>query len=182
MAQYFVNLSKRSEETRMRAAKELQRYVSTELRELPTDRVQGELDEINQHIYQLISSSEVHEKKGGILAIGKRQQTAHRSSLLVFKRAPAWPFVVSLVSLEGNVARLGRFANYLRAIIPHPDVSLTEMVAKAIGQLALCEGTYTAGETGRKRRRLEMEWFILHVGNRERERERQKKRRECWTC
>ena len=52
---------------------------------------------------------------------------------------------VSLVALEGNVTRLGRFANYLRAIIPHPDVSLTEMVAKAIGQLALCEGTYTAG-------------------------------------
>ncbi len=52
---------------------------------------------------------------------------------------------VSLVALEGNVTRLGRFANYLRNIIPHPDVSLTEMVAKAIGELALCEGTYTAG-------------------------------------
>lgn len=54
--------------------------------------------------------------------------------------------LVSLVALEGNVTRLGRFANYLRAIIPHTDVSLTEMVAKAIGQLALCEGTYTAGK------------------------------------
>lgn len=55
------------------------------------------------------------------------------------------PYTVSLVALEGTVQRLGRFANYLRAIIPHPDVSLTEMVAKAIGQLALCEGNYTAG-------------------------------------
>ena len=54
-------------------------------------------------------------------------------------------FIVSLVALEGTVQRLGRFANYLRAIIPHQDVSLTEMVAKAIGQLALCEGNYTAG-------------------------------------
>ena len=54
-------------------------------------------------------------------------------------------FLVSLVALEGTVQRLGRFANYLRAIIPHQDVSLTEMVAKAIGQLALCEGNYTAG-------------------------------------
>ena len=51
---------------------------------------------------------------------------------------------VSLVALEGNVTRLGRYANYLRVIIPHTDVSLTEMVAKAMGQLALCEGTYTA--------------------------------------
>ena len=57
------------------------------------------------------------------------------------------PETVSLVALEGNVIRLamGRFANYLRNIIPHQDVSLTEMVAKAIGELALCEGTYTAG-------------------------------------
>ena len=73
MAQYFANLRSRSEEARVRAAKELQRYVSTELRELPTDRVQLKLDEINQQIYQLISSTEVHEKKGGILAIGKER-------------------------------------------------------------------------------------------------------------
>lgn len=120
MAQFFQNLKNKNEDTRLRAARDLQRFVQTELRELPTDRHQAQLDEINQCIYQLITSSEVHEKKGGILAI------------------------VSLVALEGNVTRLGRFANYLRAIIPHPDVSLTEMVAKAIGQLALCEGTYTA--------------------------------------
>ncbi len=54
---------------------------------------------------------------------------------------------MSLVALEGSVTKLGRFANYLRNIIPHPDVSLTEMVAKAIGELALCEGTYTAGDS-----------------------------------
>ena len=43
---------------------------------------------------------------------------------------------VSLVGLEGgvNVTRLGRFANYLRSILPHPDVTLTEMTAKAIGE------------------------------------------------
>ena len=55
-------------------------------------------------------------------------------------------FTVSLVGLEGggNVTRLGRFANYLRSILPHADVTLTEMTAKAIGQLALAEGTYTS--------------------------------------
>ena len=71
MAQYFTNLRSRSEEVRLRAARDLQKYVSTELRELPTDRYTAQLDEINQNIYQLISSAEVHEKKGGILAIGK---------------------------------------------------------------------------------------------------------------
>ena len=52
---------------------------------------------------------------------------------------------VSLVGLEGGGnSRLSRFAHYLRSILPHADVTLTEMTAKAIGQLALAEGTYTA--------------------------------------
>ena len=49
-----------------------------------------------------------------------------------------------LVGLEGGFIRLSRFANYLRSILPHSDVTLTEMTAKAIGKLALAEGTYTA--------------------------------------
>ena len=46
---------------------------------------------------------------------------------------------MSLVGLEGggNVAKLGRYANYLRSILPHPDVALTEMTAKAIGEVFL---------------------------------------------
>ena len=66
---------------------------------------------------------------------------------------------MSLVALEANVARLGRFANYLRVIIPHSDVSLTEMVAKAIGQLALCEGTYTAEYVEFEIKRA-LEWLL----------------------
>ena len=54
-------------------------------------------------------------------------------------------YAVSLVGLEGGGnSRLSRFAHYLRSILPHADVTLTEMTAKAIGQLALAEGTYTA--------------------------------------
>lgn len=52
---------------------------------------------------------------------------------------------VSLVGLEGGgTTRLSRYAHYLRSILPHADVTLTVMTAKAIGQLALAEGTYTA--------------------------------------
>ena len=52
---------------------------------------------------------------------------------------------MSLVGLEGGgTTRLGRYAHYLRSILPHADVTLTVMTAKAIGQLALAEGTYTA--------------------------------------
>lgn len=71
MAQFFQNLKNRNEESRLKAARDLQRFVQTELRELPTDKYHAQLDEINQCIYQLITSPEVHEKKGGILAISK---------------------------------------------------------------------------------------------------------------
>ena len=69
---------------------------------------------------------------------------------------------VSLVGLEGgggNVTRLGRFANYLRSILPHADVTLTEMTARAIGQLALAEGTYTAEYVEFEVKRA-LEWIL----------------------
>jgi len=69
--------------------------------------------------------------------------------------------LVSLNGVEGgfNVKRLGRYANYLRSILPHPDVTLTEMTAKAIGQLALAEGTYTAEYVEFEVKRA-LEWII----------------------
>ena len=69
---------------------------------------------------------------------------------------------MSLVGLEGgggNVTRLGRFANYLRSILPHADVTLTEMTARAIGQLALAEGTYTAEYVEFEVKRA-LEWIL----------------------
>ncbi len=55
--------------------------------------------------------------------------------------------------------RLGRYANYLRSILPHTDAILTEMTAKAIGQLALAEGTYTAEYVEFEVKRA-LEWII----------------------
>ena len=71
MSQFVPGLKSRSDEVRLKAARDLQRFVSTELRELPAERYGSVLDEINQSIFSLISSPEVHEKKGGILAIGQ---------------------------------------------------------------------------------------------------------------
>ena len=73
MSQFFAALKSRSDATRLRAARDLQKYVSTELRELPTERYGSILDDVNQHIFVLIQSQEVHEKKGGILAIGEER-------------------------------------------------------------------------------------------------------------
>ena len=61
---------------RLKAARNLQKFVSTELRELPAEAYSKELDEINQNIFGLMSSPELHEKKGGVLAIGEFAESA----------------------------------------------------------------------------------------------------------
>ena len=67
--------------------------------------------------------------------------------------------VVALIALEdGNVAQVGRFANYLRGILPCTDYLVTEMTAKAIGCLALAEGAYTAEYVEFEVRRA-LEWL-----------------------
>ena len=71
MAQFFAGLKSRNDVVRLRAARDLQKYVTTELRELPPERYSSVMDEVNTSIFALISSQEVHEKKGGILAIGE---------------------------------------------------------------------------------------------------------------
>ena len=69
--QNFSGLKSRQEDARFKAARSLKRYVATELREVSQELTSGFLEDLNHTIYELVSSSEVHEKKGGILAIGK---------------------------------------------------------------------------------------------------------------
>lgn len=71
MSQYTNALKSKSDEVRLKGARNLQKFVTTELRELPADTYSATLDEINQSIFTMMSSQELHEKKGGILAIGK---------------------------------------------------------------------------------------------------------------
>ena len=53
---------------------------------------------------------------------------------------------MSLIGVDvGNkTAKVSRFANYLRNLLPSSDVSIMEMAAKAVGILALSSGTYAA--------------------------------------
>ncbi|KAL7976198.1 hypothetical protein Chor_008295 [Crotalus horridus] len=78
-------------------------------------------DQLNHHIFELVSSSDANERKGGILAIA------------------------SLIGVEGgNATRIGRFANYLRNLLPSNDPVVMEMASKAIGRLAMAGDTFTA--------------------------------------
>ncbi|RDD40512.1 Serine/threonine-protein kinase mTOR [Trichoplax sp. H2] len=119
---FIVGLKSRSDEVRLRAAKELQRSITTELREVSNEEYQSFWDELNHQIFELVSSSDVHEKKGGILAI------------------------ISLIGVDGGNAptKISRFANYLRNLLPSSDPSVMDMASKAVGLLALAGGTFTA--------------------------------------
>uniref|UniRef100_A0A8C6M5E7 Serine/threonine-protein kinase TOR n=1 Tax=Nothobranchius furzeri TaxID=105023 RepID=A0A8C6M5E7_NOTFU len=121
LQQFVGGLKSRNEDTRAKSAKDLQHYVTTELRELSQDEATTFYDELNHHIFVLVSSSDVNEKKGGILAI------------------------VSLIRVEGgNATRISRFANYLRNLLPSSDPVVMEMASKAMGQLSMAGDTFTA--------------------------------------
>lgn len=68
--QFVVGLKSRNAETRSKTARELYLYVKTELREVPQDEITQFLDDFNHHIFEMVSGSDVNEKKGGVLAIG----------------------------------------------------------------------------------------------------------------
>jgi len=45
----------------------------------------------------------------------------------------------------GNInTRIGRFANYLRNLLPSNDTGVMELAAQTVGKLALVSGTYAA--------------------------------------
>ncbi|KAJ8946331.1 hypothetical protein NQ318_004221 [Aromia moschata] len=119
MMQFVTRLKSRSEGVRLKAVKELSVYVKSELREATPDEINGFLDEFNHHIFEMVSSNDVNEKKGGILAI------------------------MCLIGADvGNMtSRISRFANYLRNLLPSSDVGVMELVAKAMGHLAFASGS-----------------------------------------
>uniref|UniRef100_A0A4W3GLM4 Serine/threonine-protein kinase TOR n=1 Tax=Callorhinchus milii TaxID=7868 RepID=A0A4W3GLM4_CALMI len=121
LQQFISGLKSRSEEVRAKSAKDLQHYVTTELREVSQEEATSFYDELNHHIFELVSSSDVNERKGGILAI------------------------VSLIGVEGgNATRITRFANYLRNLLPSSDPVVMEMASKAMGRLSMAGDTFTA--------------------------------------
>lgn len=54
-----------------KTAQDLLLYVKTELREMPQEELLAFLDEFNHSIFDMISSADNSEKKGGVLAISK---------------------------------------------------------------------------------------------------------------
>lgn len=69
MQQFVAGLKSRHQDVRFKTAQELSVFVKSELREATPEEINTFLDEFNHHIFEMVSSSDVNEKKGGILAI-----------------------------------------------------------------------------------------------------------------
>lgn len=68
--QHFVNgLKSRNRDDQNKAARDLILYVKTELREMPQEELVQFFDDFNHEIFDMVSSSDACEKKGGVLAI-----------------------------------------------------------------------------------------------------------------
>lgn len=70
VAAFVAGLKSRNVDTQTKTARELYHYAKTELREVPQEELTQFLDEFNHQIFEMVSSNDVHEKKGGVLAIG----------------------------------------------------------------------------------------------------------------
>lgn len=69
VSQFVQGLKSKSQQHK--SAQDLLIYVKTELREMPQEEQVLFLDEFNHHIFDMISSADINEKKGGVLAISK---------------------------------------------------------------------------------------------------------------
>lgn len=69
VTQFVHGLKSRGQQNK--TAQELLLYVKTELREMPQEELLAFLDEFNHHIFDMISSADNAEKKGGVLAISE---------------------------------------------------------------------------------------------------------------
>ncbi|KAI1309348.1 Serine/threonine-protein kinase mTOR [Halotydeus destructor] len=122
MIEVYVNgLKSRNEDSRLRFAKELQRFATTELQEMNQDDIASFMETFNKHIFELTSSQDTNDKKGGILAI----------------------IILVGVDIPKNPTHCSRFANYLRNQ-PPTDIELIELTAYAIGKVALASDQWAA--------------------------------------
>lgn len=80
VAQFVAGLKSRNVDVQIKTARELYHYAKTELREVPQEELTQFLDEFNHQIFEMVSSNDVHEKKGGVLAIGM-----HNPNIFIFR-------------------------------------------------------------------------------------------------
>ncbi|CAO3668466.1 unnamed protein product [Umbelopsis vinacea] len=115
----FLELKSKNEDRRLSAAEDLRDAIATAAREQPEENLTRIITDINPRIFQLIQSSDNHEKLGAIIAIDK------------------------LIDLEPE-RNADRFNNYLSSVLPYNDPSVMIPAARVLGRLATSQSTFTA--------------------------------------
>jgi FKBP12-rapamycin complex-associated protein len=140
-----------------KAAKELRLYVESEAREMNSESFTKYMNDLNRRIFDLVNSSDTHEKMGGIMVIGtlpllpfllpSLSLSLLSLPLPVFAVSGSsipWPLPCAAaadelidVPYEENETKIIRFANYLRMVFNQSsdstDPRLLERASKALG-------------------------------------------------
>ncbi|EAL66546.1 protein kinase, Atypical group [Dictyostelium discoideum AX4] len=117
------DLKSKKEEDRVKASKNLKSYVISQSREMTNENFTKFMNELNNNlIFELVNSSVIPEKIGGIMAIDELID----------------------VDYDENATKITRLANYLRIGLGFNDFTVMLMASKALGRLARSSGTLTA--------------------------------------
>ena len=130
------NLKSRNDKVRLKAAKGLRAFVEAEAREMSGESLSKLMHEINRRISELINSTDMYEKLGGIEAVDQLID----------------------VECEDKAMLVTRFANFLRMILPSNEQQIMVKAARALGHLARSEGTLTADVVEFEVKRV-LEWL-----------------------
>nr|KAJ3410151.1 phosphatidylinositol kinase- protein kinase tor1 [Polyrhizophydium stewartii] len=121
-ARQFQDLKSRNPDTRNRAAKELHDYVVVTAQEITGEALAKFTKDLDRRIFELLQSSNVDEKLGGIAALDK---------------------LIDIDGGEENLTKVTRFANNLRVVLPGSEPRITVAACSALGHLASVTGTLT---------------------------------------
>ncbi|XP_013111288.1 serine/threonine-protein kinase Tor [Stomoxys calcitrans] len=117
--QFVTGLKSRNRGMQSKAAQDLFLYVKTELREMSQEELVQFFDDFNHQIFSMVMSTDINEKKGGVLAIK------------------------CLISgdVVNTMKRITPYYNHLRDLLPCNDVSVMEIAARTLVKLANLPGS-----------------------------------------
>ncbi|KAG9127299.1 phosphatidylinositol kinase- protein kinase tor1 [Ceratobasidium sp. 392] len=124
----FQQLKNKNEQVRQIAARELRDHVESAVAELSSDgsaRLWNQ--QISPRLFEIIHSNHSHERLGGVLAIDR------------------------LLEIEGDETieakhTLFRLFNYVKSLLPSPDVNVMIAASKTLGRIAEMGGTAFADQ------------------------------------
>lgn len=76
--QFVMGLKSRNRGMQSKAAQDLFLYVKTELREMSQEELVQFFDDFNHQIFSMVMSTDINEKKGGVLAISEYEDDNDR--------------------------------------------------------------------------------------------------------